>query len=73
MIFKALAAIPTIIGIVEQVAAGAVLWYVSRENKETAKLIADAAAKAARATNTEERNAALDAWRAALSRPRILK
>jgi len=72
-LFKALAALPTLISKVEEFAAGVVLWYVSRENNTTAKEIADAASFAARAKTKEDRVEALRLWSRALSRSRIIK
>jgi len=70
-IFKAIAAIPEIIDQVKQFAQGVMIWYVSQAEEKTLRAIADAAALGARATNPEERRAALDKWREALSRPKV--
>ena len=71
-LFQAIAAIPSIINSLEQFAAGVAQWYIERTTKETLAQIADAAAFAARAETQADRLAALDKWRAVLSRPRKL-
>lgn len=45
--------------------------YVTSCQQKTLSMIVDAAAMAARANTQEERYAAADAWRAALSRNRV--
>lgn len=70
-ILSALAAIPKILGYVETFARAVTMWYVARAEAETHSMIANAAAKAARAKTQEERLKAAEAWRKALSRPRI--
>lgn len=72
-LFNALAAIPKIIGYLNEFAAGVTMWYVNRANEETARRIVDAASLSARAKTQEERHKALDAWRDALSRKRYIK
>lgn len=62
--------IPAIINHVREFAAGVSYWYVQTQTKETARLIADAAAFAARAESEEDRIKANAMWRDALSRPR---
>ena len=71
-IFKALAAIPSLVKTLEDIAAGVFLWYLTRQNKETSKLIANAAALGARSLTQEDRQKANEAWRIALSRNRII-
>ena len=70
-ILTGLAAIPTIIGFVESFAAAVSLWYVQRQTTKTLSMIADAAALAGRASTDGERYAAAQAWKIALSQPRI--
>jgi hypothetical protein len=70
-LFNGLAAIPVILGYVKDFAAGVMLWYARNSTKETLSEISNAAAWAARAETQEDRLAALDHWRSALSRPRI--
>jgi len=67
----ALAAIPAIAGYVEKAVQAVVAWYINKQNSDTLAEIANAAAMAARATNEEERYAAAEQWRQALSRSRI--
>jgi hypothetical protein len=69
-ILNALAAIPKILGYVESFAAQIALWYIQSQNDATISAIADAAAFAANAQTDEERYAAAEKWREALSRPR---
>lgn len=68
--FKAISAIPQILGILRDIASGVTLWFVENANEKTRQEIADAAAFAARAQSPEDRKIALDKWRAALSRSR---
>lgn len=70
-IFQGLAAIPAILGYLKEFAAAVTVWYISNSQNETLAQIADAAATSARAKTKEERDAALDKWRAALGRPRV--
>lgn len=70
-ILNALAAIPSILKYVEEFASAVTLWYCQRQESATLSQIADAAARSAHAQNEEERYAALDAWKKALSRSRI--
>lgn len=70
-LFTALAAIPKILGYLQDFAAGVALWYVQTMDRKTLSNIVDAAALASRAETQEDRYAALDAWRRALSRPRV--
>jgi hypothetical protein len=72
-LFQALAAIPKILGYLESFAAGVTLWYIQQQDNKTLVSIADAAAFAARAKTQEDRYAAIEKWKAALSRPRIIK
>jgi hypothetical protein len=69
-LFNAVAAIPKIAGLVERFAAAVVEWYVSRQQRETLSLIADAAALTARAKTQKERLDAASAWARALGRDR---
>ena len=70
-ILNALAALPSLFNLVQSFCAQCALWYVQSAANTTMADIADAAACAARANTKEERDAALDKWRTALSRPRI--
>jgi hypothetical protein len=70
-ILNALAAIPSILGYVEAFAQTVTLWYCQRARSQTLSAISDAAALAAKASTDEERYAAAQAWRDALSRPRV--
>jgi hypothetical protein len=49
-----------------------IAFYMSTQTNETLSEIADAAALSAHATSEEERYVAAEAWRKAMSRPRIL-
>jgi hypothetical protein len=69
-IFKGLAAIPAIMEYCKEFAAQIALWYIQSQNDATISAIADAAAFAANAQTDEERYAAAEKWREALSRPR---
>jgi len=70
-ILSALAAVPQILGYVESFASAVTLWWVSRQQSQTLQAISDAAALAARAKTEADRYAAADAWKAALSKPRV--
>ena len=72
-LFNAIAAVPSMIKFAEELAAGITLWFVQRANNETNKLIIDAAASANRAKTQEERYAAVEKWKIALSRPRVTR
>ena len=72
-IFKALAAIPAILGYVEDFAAGVALWYCQRQTNETLSQIADAAAFASVAKTDDERYEASEKWHDALGRDRITR
>lgn len=67
---NALVKLPGAVLAVEKVCQVIVLWYVSRQGKETLKGLANAAAIAAKCKTQEERHAALDSWTTALNRPR---
>ena len=69
-LFQGLAAIPKILGYLKEFAAGIVAWYVNQAEQETLKQIADAAAQSAAAKTQEERYAAIERWKEALSRKR---
>lgn len=69
-LLTALAAIPTLLNLIESFAGAVSLWFVQRQNNQTLSMIADAAALAAKATNETERYAAIQAWQAALTRSR---
>lgn len=71
-IFSGLAAIPKIGDMIKEFASALSLWYIQQANESTNKAIADAAAFAARAKTQEERHAALDKWKDALSRTRFI-
>lgn len=70
-ILSALAAIPQILGYVESFAGAVVLWYCQRATNQTLQAIADAASLAAHAKNDQDRYAAAQAWKTALSAPRV--
>lgn len=70
-LLNAIVAVPKIGQQIQGIIALVVLWYVQKSEKETLTKIADAAAYAARATNQEERLAAAQKWKEALSRDRI--
>lgn len=72
-VLGALAALPKIAAYVEQFAAACALWWISRQKTETLAEIADAAALTARAQTQEDRYAAIEKWREALSRPRVTR
>lgn len=67
-ILEALIALPKIADKVLKIIDEIVIWYIGRQNAETAAKIADAAALGARAKTQEERYAASERWRQALSR-----
>jgi PIN domain nuclease of toxin-antitoxin system len=71
-LLNALAAIPKIVGYVEQFAAAVTDWYVKRQTAQTLSMIADAAALGARAKTQKDRLDADKAWKAALSRDRYI-
>ena len=71
-LLNAVAAIPKIVGLVEDFAAQVVTWYISRQEKQTLALIADAAALSARAKTQKERLDGALAWKRALSRDRFI-
>lgn len=70
-LFTALAAIPKILGYLEDFAAGVMLWYVNHSKAANMQAIADAAALSARAETDDEFYAASDAWHSALTRKRV--
>lgn len=70
-LLNGLVAIPKIASYVESAVSTIVQWYVNRQTKETLANIADAAAFAAIAETQEDRYAASERWRVALSRPRV--
>ena len=67
-----LIAIPKIGEMVSAAVSFLVQWWSNRQTAETMAKVADAAAMAARAKTQEERYAAAEAWRGALSRPRVV-
>lgn len=67
-IAAAIQAVPIINGWFQQLIAA----WMANQNKETMSGIVDAASFAARATNQEERFAASEKWRKALSRSRVI-
>jgi len=70
-ILNALAALPSLFGYIQSFCAQCALWYVQSCNNSVLAAVADAAAASARANNKEERDAALDLWRTAMSKPRV--
>ncbi|MBK9496890.1 MAG: hypothetical protein IPO08_20920 [Xanthomonadales bacterium] len=71
-LLNALAAIPKIVGYVEQFAAAVTDWWIKRQTTETLAMIADAAALGARAKTQKDRLDATKAWARALGRDRYL-
>ena len=71
-LFNALGNIKALAGLLESIYTAAIVMYAKNATKDTLSKIADAAAMQARAENQDDRYKALDAWRAALSRPRQL-
>ena len=71
-ILNALIAIPQIAKIVEAVCVEVTTWWMGRQQSETYQAIIDAAALSAKAQSQADRQAALEKWRTALSRPRYL-
>ncbi len=69
--FQALAALPGLLKILQDIAAGAVLFYVQHQTTANLQAIADATALAARAVSDDERYQAAATLRDVLSRPRI--
>lgn len=67
----ALANIKALAGYLDEAAKAITLWYLQKQQNDTLASIADAAAFAARAKTEEDRYAAAQKWRDALSRPRI--
>ena len=70
-LLNALAAIPAIAGYLNQVIQTIALWYVQKQQTDALSAIADAAAFAARAQSDDDRYAAAQKWRDALSRARV--
>lgn len=70
-LLDAVVKLPGAVIILEKAVNLIVLWYVSRQQRETLQQIATAAAVSARASTREERHAALDSWQRVLNRPRI--
>lgn len=70
-LLDALVAIPKIGDMVSAAVTFIVQWWANKQTAETMAKVADAAALSARAKTQEERYAALEMWRSALSRPRI--
>ena len=71
-LLDALVSIPKIGDMVSAAISSIVEWWVSQQTAETMAKVSDAAAMAARAQTREDRHAALDKWRDALSRPRVV-
>lgn len=71
VLLQALIALPKIGAIVEQIVAEVTAWYIAQQRAETYQQIINAAAMSARAKNHDDRLKALEAWRVALSRPRV--
>lgn len=70
-ILEALIALPKIGLIIGKLLNQLCAWWLSRQQAQTYHAIIDAAAMSAKAKTHEDRLKALDAWRDALSRPRI--
>ena len=71
-LLEALISIPKIGDMVSAAIDSIVQWWAARQTAETMAKISDAAALSARAKTQEDRHAALDKWRDALSRPRVV-
>ena len=71
-LLEALISIPKIGDMVSAAIDSIVQWWAARQTAETMAKVSDAAAMAARAKTQEDRHAALDKWRDALSRPRVV-
>lgn len=69
-ILEALIAIPKIGAMVIDLCSEVSAWWLSRQKAETCHAIIDAAAASAKSVTKEDRLAALEKWRSALSRPR---
>lgn len=70
-IVKALAGMPAFTDKVLAIVGEISSWYINQANEATKMKILDAAAMAMRAKNEEQRYAAAEAWRKALSRPKL--
>lgn len=70
-LLNAIAAIPALVGYLNQFVQTVLGWYIGRQQSETLAEIADAAALSARAKTDDERFAAAERWQTALSRTRI--
>lgn len=71
-LFQTILAVDRLSGTVKEALAAASYVYATTATKETLSQIADAAAAQARANTKEDRHAALDRWRSALSRTRVI-
>lgn len=69
-LLNAIAAIPVLVNYLNQAVQTIIVWYVGKQKQDTLAQIADAAAWSARANSDDERYAAAQKWREALSRPR---
>lgn len=67
-----LVAIPKIADLVMSIVSQVVGWYMQRQTAQTLSAIIDAAVLQAHAETEEDRYAASEAWRVALSRPRYI-
>jgi len=70
-LFTAIADVKVLAGYAMEFAGKIAIWYVQNVTSDTLAIIADAAAKGARAQTKEERFASTDEWQKALSRPRV--
>lgn len=71
-ILNAIAAIPQIVGYLEQFAAVVTAWYVQRQNTQTKSAIVDAIALDVNAKTDQDRYDAMDALQKALDRGRYI-
>lgn len=70
-LFTAMAGLPKLGDQIREFAGAIAAWYINQATRDTKMKILDAAAMALRAKNDDERYAAAQAWRNALSRPRF--
>jgi hypothetical protein len=72
-VLEAIIALPKIGAMIEKAIVAVISAYIAVQKKVTAGEIANAVALSGKSTNKEERYAALDAWRSALSRNRVIE
>jgi hypothetical protein len=69
-ILSALAALPSILGYVNQFCQAVLVWYIQRQDTIALSAIQDALAAQTKAVTQGDRFAAADAWQVAFSKPR---